>query len=1184
MSFSFVASAITREAGSMRNAMKRATSLAKMVGACLLIPLLGSLAMLDDQAAAADLQISPQMRLNTAIPDPIFRADVNADESIVVTSSAYKAVTEWQLRDFKTTVRHFPLRLEQLKFPHGVALSPNGHFLAYAVPPLLDANKQPREGTGRIYLIDRVNNKGLPPLASPARAYAMRFSPDGAYLAAVFADGYGLRVWSTDSWVEVFADEERQYVTGAEPAPKKICPADASTSHVAFDTSHLAFNRTSSAGVWLVTSGESGVRLYERSGTSIVRKRQVAPADIGLCSPGGVDINADGLLAVGDWLGLQVAVVGLESMQPVQMLDVETIRARPRRADESFFTVAWHETNGKQLLFAGGIAWCAFFKADVQPKDVGSRSNCMLRWEWKGDRAPWPLDAGDDTVQELLSLRKSGNLIVVAANGLKVMTAGGETTALSSGQAAAAWIEAFDFRNLRDDELDKGGIEKDVQIFKISADAKSVLFNQYNDPEDRALLRFDLSKLRLETPTRPESLTGLVEPNQDPAVVKRWFSPSWGVLPIVRGTEVQLREDFDPNDQSRSVAVHRDQSGPKYVLWGSSRFLRLLDMNGKVVCKEPVQQEAFRVNITPDGRKAVVAHRDGVLRWYKIDRPGEGCRFRLLLSLYVHGSSKTNWRAVAWEPGGKFAVINDLNASKLLGWLEFNESNARLLELERYFKKNWNEKAVKRALDVTVPVDPVVGQRDARTRYDLRIDSRKQEIIDDLKQAVKFRITDTLAESFASPTGMSLAQLAVLVNDNAVAFSSGGVAYDRGDPYPITRVGVHEIEVQIPKIELSVKNDGRITICLELDPDGIYKKECVWRTWRKREDLWHPPRRLSAVIVGMSRYDANARSLLNLRYAHNDALDLTQLLVNDYARVRARQPQANAIVDFDELDITLFVAPVGTAAQAQLEQFERYAQESHGPKLKVVRSGFSSKAIRDRIAEIARERNAEREPEKEELFFFSFAGHGLTLAGDANPESHFLLPGYRPGTGLANVRANSIASDDLGRSLGEITSPKVIVLDACQNSIRAIGGVPMEGTPAVADIANRVKRALIFVSAGTAVASFEQDSLVFEDAYRSYTGSRLTNPPRPRAQSGNGLFSVAFMTSLVDPRSLKGSSVPDGRVRADDAKRYLKYYFDPRQHDKMEEFLQNLDRLLPVPSAFFQGNDELVLRTLAPAN
>ncbi len=120
--------------------------------------------------------------------------------------------------------------------------------------------------------------------------------------------------------------------------------------------------------------------------------------------------------------------------------------------------------------------------------------------------------------------------------------------------------------------------------------------------------------------------------------------------PKLKGTSLKL----DEYEFSRSCAITPDKS---LFLLGTSWNLRLFDMSGKEKWRVTAPSTPWSINISADGRIAVVAYGDGVIRWYRMT---DGAN---ILNLFPHRDKK---RWVLWTPAGYYDA--SAGAEELIGW------------------------------------------------------------------------------------------------------------------------------------------------------------------------------------------------------------------------------------------------------------------------------------------------------------------------------------------------------------------------------------------------------------------------------------------------------------------------------------------------------------------------------------
>jgi WD40 repeat protein len=160
------------------------------------------------------------------------------------------------------------------------------------------------------------------------------------------------------------------------------------------------------------------------------------------------------------------------------------------------------------------------------------------------------------------------------------------------------------------------------------------------------LARFDLRERQLALDVSPAP--GLTSPSTEGLDVHDWDNNS---RPTLAGKPLLLQ----PYEISRSIAIAADRS--RFAL-GTSWYLRLFDRNGKELWKKSIPEDAWGVNLSSDGRFAVVALGDGTIRWY--DGRDNG---KERLALFAHPDGR---RWILWTPEGFFDA--SAGAESLIGY------------------------------------------------------------------------------------------------------------------------------------------------------------------------------------------------------------------------------------------------------------------------------------------------------------------------------------------------------------------------------------------------------------------------------------------------------------------------------------------------------------------------------------
>ncbi len=389
--------------------------------------------------AFAQAPSEPALRVKSPFAGDIWRADASADESYISVSSAYASVSTWALDvPGVSFIARVPVRNEEHKRAHAVALHPSGDLIAYSVPPLIAERDTYRPGSSVIYLLRRATGEIVRVLGGPSddiatRPQALRFSPDGQHFAAVLSSGCGLRVWSTRTW-ELVAKDDVGY--GGIPAQDLCCRSGSMDACDQLpDGNSLAFYPDDTAsGQQLITSADTGVRAYELTGDRLgPRVLFASPRDIDLERPADLAISPDGAsIVVGDRrapsailpLRFRIAILDRQTLQPRRVpLEVKEaalgsgtfLQGGPQVLDLLQFgldRVAWLSSGGNDYIFAGSLP-CKI-AARIPPASA-ERDVCLLRWTLgAGDENPEFVPVGIDRVRDLLALNRRGGILIAS--------------------------------------------------------------------------------------------------------------------------------------------------------------------------------------------------------------------------------------------------------------------------------------------------------------------------------------------------------------------------------------------------------------------------------------------------------------------------------------------------------------------------------------------------------------------------------------------------------------------------------------------------------------------------------------------------------------------------------------------------------------------------------------------------
>ncbi|OQW92635.1 MAG: hypothetical protein BWK78_01095 [Thiotrichaceae bacterium IS1] len=228
--------------------------------------------------------------------------------------------------------------------------------------------------------------------------------------------------------------------------------------------------------------------------------------------------------------------------------------------------------------------------------------------------------------------------------------------------------------------------------------------------------RFSLLEQTLIIDLSPEAKTTLNANLTPPDMTSLNNITEWedSDTPKFNGTFLPLRE----YEISSSLAIAPDHS--KFLL-GTNWNLHLFDANGQQLWEVSIPIEAWGVNISGDGKKAVAALGDGTIRWYNLENGQE------LLALFIQEGDGTGddtttaqvadnyW--IAWMPSGYYMSSSD-QADSLIGWHVNNgkDKEASFYPAGALYASYKRPDVVKKIL-VTLNAEEAIQQANAEANY-----------------------------------------------------------------------------------------------------------------------------------------------------------------------------------------------------------------------------------------------------------------------------------------------------------------------------------------------------------------------------------------------------------------------------------------------------------------------------------
>lgn len=554
-------------------------------------------------------------------------------------------------------------------------------------------------------------------------------------------------------------------------------------------------------GQLAVSSLDGHVRLYD---AGLKRLKRVK-------APGGEQPFAVALAPQGDRLA--VAYHGITRVDVLSAVSLEFLYAADTTGLDNgdLVSVAWSADGN--WLFAAGTQYDSNFMRPV------------FAWDelGKGRRRSWP--GPFNLVTDLLPLMDGG--VAYGAHG----PAFGLNDHTGTKRLAKGLVTANMLGKLRHD-------------FILSADARQVRFGLGYGGWEPWL--FDLAALDfVASPVAPASLR---EANIASLPVTNWEDNN---TPKLGNTALKL----EPYERSQSLAMLPDKNG---FLLGTNFSLRRFNAKGREQWNRAVPGTVWGVNLSADGRVAVLAHDDGTIRWHRTKDGSE------LLTLFVHVPDK---RWVLWTPSGYYAASP--GGEDLIGWHLNGKTLGDPVDFfpaSRFRDRFYRPDIVKLVLDTLDEAAAVKKANEASGRKAEKPFSRKilppvVSISADPRGLEASEAALDLDYLLRAPSGREVTKIEVRVDGRLFATETGQALLKPSGK--TTR----SLKVPLPRRDAEVS-----LVAFHGDQAGVPASIRVRYTG---EPAPTAKTTLRALLVGVSDY---RNTDLTLQYADNDASDLARVL------------------------------------------------------------------------------------------------------------------------------------------------------------------------------------------------------------------------------------------------------------------------------------------------------------------
>ena len=655
--------------------------------------------------------------------------------------------------------------------------------------------------------------------------YAVAMSPDGKWIAT---GGYTGLQWDKTQSIYVFETESGRLVRRITGLPRVIdslawspdgrfvaagLAGDGGLSVFRTDDwqestrdtdysgpiNNIAFDKT---GRLAVVSSDGYVRLYN-SGLTCVAKVKAPnggrPEAVAF-SPGG------GRLAVAYGDTNKVDILSGADLSPLPSPDMAKVASTVR-----FFAVAWTRDGA---LLAGGT---------YQSRDD---ARMVLRWP-----------DGGGTPQMLATAHNSLLAIVPLADG-----------GFAYANADPAWGR-YDAKQQRTLERlpEIADLRGQTDKMRMAPDASVIGFGL--EENARRPVSFSVGERRLE---QGEARSDLATAGIAGIQVTDWKNR---YDPKLDGNPLKLGQ----YEMSRSLVIAPDHQA---FLLGADFTFRRFDTTGKQVWSHSAPAVAWAVNLSRDGRLAVVAFGDGTIRWYRYSDGKE------LLALFVHKDGK---RWVLWTPQGYYDASP--GAEDLIGWHVNRgaDQEADFFPASRFRDRFYKPEVVSAVLR-TLDVQAALKESGAKETGPITTAALPPvvKILSPQEGAIVTGSPVQLRYSVRSPSGERVTAIDVRVDGRPLPGGQGVVALSNG---PASPEADQEGTLPVP-----IEKDATITLVARAGERSseaanvrVRWTPSVAPVAAAAASATVPKPKLYVLAVGISRYkDPN----LQLRYAAKDATDV----------------------------------------------------------------------------------------------------------------------------------------------------------------------------------------------------------------------------------------------------------------------------------------------------------------------
>lgn len=1130
--------------------------------------------------AVADAQEKPRLEIDSPFAGTPLSLDGDASGNYLVTTSSARTLTIWTRtgeKSWQPAIIHAPRRDDYASASYLATITPDGKYIAFSTPPLSNGKGSFQPGTAQIYILDRTDQHLVATLSTgiPTKIMRLRFSPDGQYLGAILSNGCGYRIWTSEQWGSVadgLAPEWSDDQAYADDAGTTKCFDGASTGSPDGlpSGSDIVFTGNSGPDApWLLTLSDNGLRSYAKNGDEISQTGYVSSEALSETRPRTIAFSADtDDIAIGDYQAPKLAVLHRSGAKYdfVRNLTVPDGQLSPLGKDSVAKSLiflpnpVWVKKQVRTFLYAFGY----FQPSNLTGRDQHDDANSIVVFDSQSAEAKL-IRLVDDSDSSLGVLRRNNNIFFVSTRRLSVLDARSDIDT-ASPVTPIAGSRALDLRG-------------SLPSFGLPLSKKDKIFSLFTTTGDNKYLglQFDFGSMTLKSDKNFDNTADFAKSaegyQRSPDYYDTVAHPEeWGFerlivdqrVPIFFGHPIKT-EDIDRNETAYSGV---EVPGGKQAVWGSDRTLRLVNSEGKFDCVRPIESTAWRMNVTNDGRMVLVAHGDGVMRWYRLQPIGDRC-LQLVASLYITQEDNGSLGFLAWLPGGKFLTGHGAGI-KSIACYPTPRPNGLTSCVD--FQKTgmlYDPQAVIRALRE--------ASSDEGGPVDAQIEKSLAEVPAEQHMSVYLRGNPSAVvpeyDLTATVKGWTEGKRYLQFRAGAVdlPFTYDGVPYGASKPLPLSAPGDLEVKLSIPdvlhhknvpilvcpSIYLTTLSDGRVDAghTETLTKDSY----CVNVTWAGQETAKPKKKKLWALLAGFS--GSAHMAVPPLKYAHKDVLNFARLLeLISQHTLPASAGGKTAQSFFDDMRIRLLIAGPDTPSNDKTKDWVANLQTDLGgdkfiviyPQPGDTYDALVKDAITKTFQDINRFNDAHRDDNVnwEHRVVVYFSGHGFSSVNDPdNTGTRYVRMGLVTPDTKDDLMHGSVWLDDVLRTLVSSQYMSVVIIDACRALPDANGSQPIDNELAnlalYPNISISTQQNLYILYSSTA------GHYSYEDAANGIGDfvPKLSLWPPNLETKGGGFFSMGLLASLVCQEALQYD--PDFTLKNSDIF-FHQYFFNQDRNPAMK--------------------------------